>query len=249
MIRLIQPCDKHQFEKFSEGCTTGQVTWKCKVCGYEETRWPASHPCTSTPVVSQNAPDLEDKGGDEPEAWIIRCKGWGEELRFTEDGAKELAAKLENIPGVKKAIITPLYTRPAGNSERDGLYDSTAPMADGGEVKMTAAEEVLSWLIVEKIGTPDDVSYTPDQAQEIIVKALRKTPRFDSMLTRAEKAEAEAQAAEDALAEAIGRLKAIINWADLAMKNPDEFDSHGVQLLDGPVFDEARALIARVEGR
>lgn len=24
----------------------------------------ASHPCTSTPVVSQNAPDLEDKGGE-----------------------------------------------------------------------------------------------------------------------------------------------------------------------------------------
>ncbi|OWV62533.1 hypothetical protein ATY75_11950 [Rhizobium sp. N122] len=23
-----------------------------------------THPCTSTPVVSQNAPDLEDKGGD-----------------------------------------------------------------------------------------------------------------------------------------------------------------------------------------
>lgn len=75
------------------------------------------------------------------------------------------------------------------------------------------------------------------------------TPRWNAMLTRVEKAEAEAQVAEDALAEAVERLKAIINWADLAMKHPGEFDSHGVQLLNGPVFDEARALIAKAESK
>jgi hypothetical protein len=36
------------------------------------------------------------------------------------------------------------------------------------------------------------------------------------------------------------RLQAIIDWCDIAMRNADEFDSHGVRNLDGPVFDAAR---------
>lgn len=36
------------------------------------------------------------------------------------------------------------------------------------------------------------------------------------------------------------RLQAIIDWADLALKNRAEFDSHGVSNLDGPIFDAAR---------
>lgn len=40
-------------------------------------------------------------------------------------------------------------------------------------------------------------------------------------------------------------LRNIINWADLALKNAQEFDSHGVQLLNGPFFDEARELLGR----
>lgn len=40
------------------------------------------------------------------------------------------------------------------------------------------------------------------------------------------------------------RLQAIIDWADLAMKNRAEFDSHGVRNLDGPVFDAAREALA-----
>lgn len=40
------------------------------------------------------------------------------------------------------------------------------------------------------------------------------------------------------------RLKAIIDWADLAMKNRAEFDSHGVRNLDGPIFDAAREALA-----
>jgi hypothetical protein len=39
-------------------------------------------------------------------------------------------------------------------------------------------------------------------------------------------------------------LQAIIDWADLALNNPTEFDSHGVRNLDGPVFDEARTALA-----
>jgi len=57
-----------------------------------------------------------------------------------------------------------------------GLFDSSVPMADGGETPMTAAEEVLVWLLVEKIGVPDDVSYSPDQAQKIITDRLAQNP-------------------------------------------------------------------------
>ncbi|MBV2183246.1 MAG: hypothetical protein KUL88_01710 [Rhizobium sp.] len=54
----------------------------------------------------------------------------------------------------------------------DRLYDAAAPMADGGDALMSAAEEVLAWLLVEKIGVVDDVGYTPKQAQDIIVQNL-----------------------------------------------------------------------------
>lgn len=42
------------------------------------------------------------------------------------------------------------------------------------------------------------------------------------------------------------RLQAIIDWCDIAMKNADEFDSHGVRNLDGPVFDAAREYLDKV---
>lgn len=48
-------------------------------------------------------------GAAEPSAWIVTAKGWGEELVFTADGAKELAGRLRNIAGVKEPKITPLY--------------------------------------------------------------------------------------------------------------------------------------------
>lgn len=43
------------------------------------------------------------------------------------------------------------------------------------------------------------------------------------------------------------RLQAIVDWADLALSRPDEFNSHGVKNLDGPIFDEARALLKEGE--
>lgn len=65
------------------------------------------------------------------------------------------------------------------------LYDANAFMADGGDMPMTAAEEVLAWLLIEKIGVPDDVGYSPNQAQEIIVRRLelaRELEQIDAML-------------------------------------------------------------------
>ena len=58
-------------------------------------------------------------------------------------------------------------------------------MAEGGEERMTAAEEVLAWLLVEKIGVPDDVGYSPNQAQELIVRRLdlaRELEEINAML-------------------------------------------------------------------
>lgn len=57
--------------------------------------------------------------------------------------------------------------------ENERLYDADAPMADG-EIRMTAAEEVLAWLLIEKIGTPDDRSYTPNEAQSILEAYILK---------------------------------------------------------------------------
>lgn len=57
------------------------------------------------------------------------------------------------------------------------LFKGDQPMVDGGDTPMTAAEEVLAWLLIEKIGAPDDVPYSPDQAQEIIAAHLDSCPR------------------------------------------------------------------------
>ena len=37
----------------------------------------------------------------------------------------------------------------------------------------------------------------------------------------------------------------VLDWADLAMNNPDEFDSHGVRNLDGPAFDKLRDVMTK----
>ncbi len=82
--------------------------------------------------------------------------------------------------------IAALTPEPVGAVKvNDHLFDDEAPMADGGEERMTAAEDVLAWLIIEKIGAPDDVSYSPKQAQEIIARNLdliRELWQIDDML-------------------------------------------------------------------
>lgn len=55
------------------------------------------------------------------------------------------------------------------------------------------------------------------------------------------------KAARDTLREALDRLTEILNWADFALKNPAEFNGHGVQNLAGPAFDNARDFLAGKE--
>jgi hypothetical protein len=65
------------------------------------------------------------------------------------------------------------------------LYEADHVMADGGDIRMTAAEEVLAWILIEKIGVPDDVGYSPQEAQDIIVSRLdlaAELDEIDSML-------------------------------------------------------------------
>jgi hypothetical protein len=60
-----------------------------------------------------------------------------------------------------------------------GLFDASEQMADGGDTPMTAAEEVLAWLLIEKNGVPDDVGYSPQQAQDIIAEHLTRKPELE----------------------------------------------------------------------
>lgn len=104
------------------------------------------------PSLSALAPQAGDNA-EEPEAWIIRCKGWGEELSFTEAGAKELAEKLENIPGVKKATITPLYARPnKGGDGKDGI-----PAPAEHSVSVEAVGDPEAWLFHETPHRPQTI--------------------------------------------------------------------------------------------
>lgn len=84
-----------------------------------------------------------------------------------------------------RQIARSMASPPPQDHLRGDLYDADAFMADGGDTPMTAAEAVLAWLLVEKIGIPDDVGYSPNQAQEIIVRRLdlaRELEEIDGML-------------------------------------------------------------------
>lgn len=79
---------------------------------------------------------------------------------------------------LKELVDDALSSREPEAGER--LYDASAPMADG-ETKMTAAEEVLSWLLIEKIGAPDDRSYSPNEAQSILEAHVLKAKQADDL--------------------------------------------------------------------
>lgn len=96
------------------------------------------------------------------------------------------AAVLTRIedPAAREIAIRNALTTASQSNLRPDLYDAEALMADG-EIPMTAAENVLAWLLIEKIGVPDDVGYSPNQAQEIIVRRLeqvRELEQIDDML-------------------------------------------------------------------
>jgi hypothetical protein len=49
---------------------------------------------------------------------------------------------------------------------------------------MTAAENVLAWLLIEKIGVPDDEPITPKRAQETIVNVIDHLREYETAALR-----------------------------------------------------------------
>ncbi|ABS12938.1 hypothetical protein I6H96_11540 [Brucella anthropi] len=68
----------------------------------------------------------------------------------------------------------------AERAENARLRDSTLPMACDPD-EWTAAEEVLAHLLINVIGAPDDVPYTPNQAQEVIERQLKRIRELDDI--------------------------------------------------------------------
>lgn len=64
----------------------------------------------------------------------------------------------------------------AAASER--LFDQNHPMADGEE-RMTAAEDVLAWLVIEKCGCPDDTTITPKEASDTIAGMIDHLRKYE----------------------------------------------------------------------
>lgn len=86
--------------------------------------------------------------------------------------------------------------RPMTQQMTGWVYDPDHPMSDGGDTRMTAAEEVLAYLLIEVIGSPDDVPYTPNDAQRIIEDRLKEGRRLEadySELLRQRRAALEAE--------------------------------------------------------
>ncbi|WP_146175680.1 hypothetical protein [Agrobacterium pusense] len=59
------------------------------------------------------------------------------------------------------------------------VYDPDHQMSDGRDTRMTAAEEVLAYLLIEVCGAPDDVPYSPNQAQVILEERLKEGRRLE----------------------------------------------------------------------
>lgn len=165
----------------------------------------------------------------EPVAWIAHKRDCGLDMFET---AMVHFKKIEiGDDPLDDWTVTPLYAAPPAElSDREArLRDSTAAMNCGSDAEpMTAAEEVLAWLLFDKIGVRDDCSISPKFAQDIIEAYFLAFAALEVQFSELEE-----------------RIVAILDWCDLALKNADEFDSHGVRNLTGPVFDEARKAIGR----
>ena len=140
---------------------------------------------------------------------------------------------------------------PHGASRTDGAEGVLAPSVPDGVAENEAGRKAESpW----EVGEDDEFNGCPfipvyghrsvacevqgdvdDDGGLIITQAVRDRA---ALIVRAVNS-------HDALVEA---LQGIIDWADLALRNPQEFDSHGVRNLDGPAFDAARAALKLARG-
>lgn len=100
------------------------------------------------------------------DTWFVRSYPFASEI-----DAKTFEAR------IRSALIP---AKPAVEVVEDDarLYDDNATMADG-EVRMTAAEDVLAWLLIEKIGVPDDEPITPKRAQDTIAYVIDRFHEYE----------------------------------------------------------------------
>lgn len=118
--------------------------------------------------------------GDE---WAMNWGGrYGKVVGKTLEAAKA-AAQADYEARIRSALLPATSKAKGGAGEDRRLYDADESMADG-EIEMTAAENVLAWLIIEKIGVPDDRNYSPNQAQEILVRRLDYANELDAQVLR-----------------------------------------------------------------
>ncbi|WCA57816.1 hypothetical protein G6M16_008930 [Agrobacterium tumefaciens] len=82
--------------------------------------------------------------------------------------AEEIKIGRENMRAALEAALSA--------AEPDELYNADALMNDGGDNRQTAAEEVLTYLLIEVVGAPDDVPYSANRAGALIEERLKQQP-------------------------------------------------------------------------
>ncbi|MEX2739958.1 hypothetical protein AB3480_00665 [Rhizobium mongolense] len=94
------------------------------------------------------------------------------------------------------------------------VYDPDVPMSDGGDTRMTAAEEVLAYLLIEVSGAPDDVPYSPNQAQLILETKLKEGQKLEAAYAEHLSKRRESRSSAPDLLEALKSAAAVIgDWS------------------------------------
>lgn len=122
---------------------------------------------------------------------------------FVHASTRDVIAALLDASQARETDVSGLVER---------VFDADAKMADG-EVQMTAAEDVLAWLLIEKLGCLDDRNYTPNEAQTIL------SYRLDAAREMEEKLAASALSGQGWRGDEINRMADAIDAARYA--HPD----------------------------
>ncbi|TGV15782.1 hypothetical protein EN816_00590 [Mesorhizobium sp. M8A.F.Ca.ET.173.01.1.1] len=163
----------------------------------------------------------------------------------------EQAIPAESLEAAKAAAQADFATRirsclAPGNAEpvAERLYDDDAPMADG-EVRMTAAEDVLAWLLIEKIGVPDDRNYTPKEAQDTIAGVIDGLRKYEAAaLAHPAPAKGVSEASREDIARVLFEQRQTpFDWDDGA--DQPESDAGTLRSI---CLDDADAVLAALSG-
>jgi hypothetical protein len=100
------------------------------------------------------------------------------------DGSNDLGAG-----ALAEALMPFLSTLAPSAAAGERLFDQNHPMADGEE-RMTAAEDVLAWLVIEKCGCPDDTPITPKEASDTIAGMIDHLRKYEDAALASPSAEA-----------------------------------------------------------